>query len=130
MPPSNSAFDSEIERVSASIKKLSVFATDLNNASDELGKSISSIETVLQSLNIGIATWIVMYSEHDHRESSNYHQRHIGYSKVGNRWGISLRSIHGNSDQPGEESEECWLFNDAPRWLRLEGIGKIPDLLD
>ncbi len=26
--------------------------------------------------------------------------------------------------------EEVWLFSDAPRWMQIESVGKIPDLFD
>jgi len=127
MNPTNTSLT---ERVANSIKQLSLVATELNSASDELGKAITAIDTVLQALNIGIATWITTHSEDGLPETSSYWSRQIGYSKVGNRWGISLRTTSGSLDSPDEDDTESWLFNDAPRWLRIESVEKIPDLLE
>jgi hypothetical protein len=38
--------------------------------------------------------------------------------------------VDGDYRDPDEESVEAWLFNDAPRWMRIEAIGRIPDLLE
>jgi hypothetical protein len=115
------------ERVAKSIQKLSVVASDLNNASDELGRAISAIDVVLQSLNIGVPTWTTIIGGDDERD---YWRRELGYAKLGNRWGVALQTVHGDHAFPEDERSECWFFNDAPRWLRIEGVAKIPDLLD
>jgi hypothetical protein len=52
----------------------------------------------------------------------------IGYAKIDGKWGIALRSVSGNVVED-EERIENWLFNDAPRSLRLSAIEKIPELL-
>jgi hypothetical protein len=118
------------ERVSASIKQLSLVAIDLNKASDELGRAISAIDTVLQSLNIGVPTWVKIHGGEDPYTHLDYWSRDVGYAKIGNRWGIALRTREGDYNNPDEEQCESWLFNDAPRWLRVDGVEKIPDLLE
>jgi hypothetical protein len=117
------------ERVTSSIQQLSLVATDLNKASDELGKAVFSIDIVLQGLNLGVPTWVTIQGCHDH-EDLNYWSHDLGYSKVGSRWGISLRVREGNDHWPDQESCDVWLFNDSPRWLRIEGVAKIPELLE
>src|SRR5207253_2475962 len=63
--------------------------------------------------------------------NGNYWSRDIGYSKVGDVWGIALRETRGHYSAPEEEDViGPWLFNDGPRWMRIEGIGKIPELLE
>ena len=51
-------------------------------------------------------------------------------TKIGDKWGIALRKQSGEYQYPNQDSEEAWLFNEAPRWMRIEAIGKIPDLLE
>ena len=29
-----------------------------------------------------------------------------------------------------DEDFEVWLFKDAPQWMQIETVGKLPDLLD
>src|ERR1700733_8901048 len=125
-----SSSDSLNERVAGSIQKLSLVATDLNSASDELGRAISNIDTVLQALNIGLPTWTRIQGGNGQPENDYYWHRDLGYAKIGSKWGIALRDVSGCDNSPEDESSESWLFNDAPRWLRIEGIAKIPDLLE
>jgi hypothetical protein len=116
------------ERVSSSYRQLSQAASHLNLVSDELGKSIAVLDAAIRKLNLGIATW----SRLDRWEDTfgNYSSRYLGYAKVNDRWGIALRMVAGNSNQPGDAAVEEWLFNDAPRALRIEAVDKLPDLFD
>jgi hypothetical protein len=118
------------ERVQNSFTKLSSAAKELNKVSDELGKAISNIDIVLQSLNLGVPTWVKVHAGVDEYTGMKYWSRDVGYAKVGNRWGIALCTREGDLNWPDEENCESWLFNDAPRRLRVEGIEKIPDLLE
>lgn len=124
----DSTNSSLIERVTNSIKQLSSAAQDLNTVSAEMGKAITAIDTVLQSLNIGVSTWARISGGSD-EDGLSYWHRDLGYAKVANKWGISLRDVSGDvRDQ--DENCDIWLFNDAPRWLRIEGVAKVPDLID
>src|SRR4029078_3618097 len=116
------------ERVSSSYRQLSLAASHLNLVSDELGKSIPVLDAALKNLNRGIAPW----SRLDRWEDAfgNYSSRYLGYAKVNNRWGIALRTVAGNNNQPEEATVEEWLFNDAPRALRIEAVEKLPDLFE
>lgn len=120
--------ESLTQRVSASYQQLSAAATELNTLSDELSKFVQALDAALKKLNLGIASWIRLEGRED--GSGNYSKRDLGYAKVGNRWGIALRAIHGNHNAPDESKVEEWLFNDAPRALRIEAIEKLPDLFE
>jgi hypothetical protein len=54
----------------------------------------------------------------------------VGYTKVGGDWGLALRTTNGHNSFEDSHREEVWPFNEAPRWLRVEGVGKLPDLLE
>jgi prefoldin subunit 5 len=121
-----------LERVRRYYSQLSSVAADLNAVSNELGKSITEIDAVLKKLNLGITTWVTIYSgdgNHD-QDDYSYWSRDLGYAKVEGKWGISLRKVDGDSGIPDEATVEEWPFNDAPRSLRLEAIDKIPELLE
>jgi len=120
--------DSLLQRVQSSYKQLAVAATTLNAASDELGESISALDAALKKLALGIPAWLEIVGNED--GYGNFWGRHIGYAKVGTKWGIALSRTSGNIGDPDHSSEETWLFNDAPRSFRIEAIDKIPDLLD
>jgi hypothetical protein len=116
------------ERVQASYKQLSLAATSLNAASDQLGEAISVLDAALKKLNLGISAWVRLSGDQD--EYYDWWSREIGYTKIGDAWGIALKDASGNLGNPERDSEEKWLFNDAPRWMRIEAVGKIPDLLE
>ena len=116
------------ERVSSSYRQLSLAASHLNLVSDELGKSIAVLDAALRKLNLGISSW----SRLDRWEVAfgNYSSRYLGYAKVNNRWCIALRTVTGNNNQPEDATVEEWLFNDAPRALRIEAVEKLPELFE
>jgi hypothetical protein len=120
--------DSLTHRVSASYQQLSSAAAELNALSDGLGKFVQALDSALKKLNLGIASWIRLDGRED--GSGNYTKRDLGYAKVGSRWGIALRAMTGNHNAPDGSALEEWLFNDAPRALRIEAIEKLPDLFE
>ena len=118
------------ERVSSSFNILSIAAANLNAASDELAKSITSLESAFKQLNLGISSWVTATSSSD-ETGLFYSLRQIGYDRIDGKWGIALRTVSGREDEePGQERTESWLFNDGPRSLRLEVIDKLPDLIE
>ena len=125
---SDSKTDSLNFRISASYKQLTAAASELNAVSDELGKFVTALDSALRRLNLGIATWLRLESRED--GSGNYTKRDLGYAKVGNKWGIALRTVSGNHNSVEESNIEEWLFNDAPRALRIESVEKLPDLFE
>lgn len=115
------------ERISATFPKLRAAAKALNTASDELAKAVSPIETVLKSLNLGVPTWAqISGSEED---DGSYWSRDVGYTKVASAWGLAIRTTNGDYSRDAHH-EEVWSFNEAPRWMRIEAVGKLPDLLE
>lgn len=120
------------ERVSTAYAKLSAVAADLNDASDELGKTISQIDTALKKLNVGVIVWITIQARPADPNNGEtwYEADHLGYAKVNGRWGVAIRTVGEDIQNPDHCSDEQWLFNDAPRALRLQAIDKIPDLLE
>jgi len=126
-PDTQSPESNSIDRIAEFYKDLSAAAVDLNAASDELGKSVVELDNALKILNLGITTWIRVSTRKDPNGDYGIHK--LGYTKIGGRWGIALRAIDGNESYPEEADVEQWLFNDAPRALRIEAVDKIPELL-
>jgi hypothetical protein len=125
---SNGKTDNLNLRISTSYKQLTLAATELNAVSDELGKFVTALDVALRKLNLGLATWLRLESRED--ASGNYTKRDLGYAKIGNKWGIALRTMSGNHHSLEESNVEEWLFNDAPRALRIESVEKLPDLFE
>ena len=119
------------ERVSASLlKELADSAVRLNFGSDEFAKAIGPIDVALKKLNLGISAWFE-YRGSATDSDGDFAYSHIGYAKVNGKWGLALSRCAGNiHDDPDDHNEEFWLFNDAPRSMRLEALDYIPDLLE
>jgi hypothetical protein len=115
------------ERIASSFKQLAVSSAELNSAVGELAVNISPLDKALAKLELGVSAChkIAGYDE----GFGSFWSRDIGYSKVGKRWGIALRKASGHHEADRYE-EEVWLFSDAPRWMQIESVGKIPDLFD
>jgi hypothetical protein len=118
------------ERISASLfKELADSAARLNSGSDELAKAIRPIDTALKKLNLGVSAWYTYRGSEEPDADGSYSYRRIGYAKVGGKWGLALSADSGNV-YAETDHYEAWLFNDAPRLMRLEAIDCIPDLLE
>jgi hypothetical protein len=116
-----------LERLEASTKGLEASAARLNAASDEIAQPISSVEATIKGLNLGLAAWTKIDGGLD-GDTGQYWRLEIGYAKCSGKWGIVLRTVDGDVGSP-EDDVELWLFNDAPRTLRLQAIEKLPELL-
>ncbi|PYU93221.1 MAG: hypothetical protein DMG25_09995 [Acidobacteria bacterium] len=116
------------ERIASSFKQLSVVSTDLNLAADEFSKTISTLDEALKSLKLGVSAWHKV-AGHEDEQYGDFWTRDIGYAQVKGKWGIAIRKTWGNNFHDHYE-EEVWPFADAPRWMCIESIGRLPDLFD
>lgn len=115
------------ERIAQSFKDLATSSAQLNAASDEFSRAITPIDAALKKLNVGLTVWHKYVGNRD--QNGDYWGRRIGYAKISGKWGLALSTVAGNMMDDDESAEE-WLFNDAPRWIRLEAIDHVPALLD
>ncbi len=121
--------ESLANRVSSTLTQLSAASFQLNSASDELGKQVAALDAALKKLNLGVSTWVPIRGAVNQR-GSYWWREEIGYAKIGRKWGIALREISGVYNSPEDDDLEQWLFTDAPRRLRIDGVDKLPDLLE
>jgi hypothetical protein len=117
------------DRISASFQELADCSARLNSASDELANAVHPIDAALKKLNLGVTAWHSYKRFDDPHGSEYYWSRRIGYARVGRTWGLALSTVSGYYSSDDEDKEE-WLFNDAPRWMRVEAVDHIPDLLE
>jgi methyl-accepting chemotaxis protein len=116
-----------IDTIQTTFKQLSAAAAELNAASDELSKPMSVCEAALKKLNLGISAWVELSGA----DSGGYWwDRGLGYAQLKDRWGIALRMREGHVSDEVQDTVEMWPFNDAPRWMRIEAVAKLPDLLE
>lgn len=117
------------DKISSSFEQLKAAATRLNAASDALGGTIAALDDALKTLNLGIWAWVTVSKVGLNNGDCILHR--LGYARVGSKWGIALSRSEFNEYVSEEDGEaETWLFNDAPRALRVEAVGKLPSLLD
>jgi hypothetical protein len=128
MPLKQAAQATSTEKTKNIYKQLSLAATDLNTASDGLADAMHLLDDTLKRLNLGVSAWVTVSGNDD--QDGNWWSRSIGYTQVGDKWGIALKDASGHYAIPDRDSVEKWLFNDAPRWMRVESVGRIPDLLE
>lgn len=119
--------DSKLEKVHASFQVLSSLASSLNAASDEFIRVVTTLDEALGRLNVGLTVWVTF--RNGDVPSPYYDRDQIGYCKVNGKWGIALRHIWRDRAFGDQKREGPWLFNDAPRGLRLEGVDKLPDVV-
>lgn len=116
-------------RISLSFQQLVEGAARLNKASDDLSEAIGPLDAAFSSLNLGVTTWHQYYDESD--DSGAFWRYYVGYAKVDGKWGLALSEVSGDEALPPEENyDKEWLFNDAPRDMRVDAIPHIPALLD
>jgi hypothetical protein len=114
-------------RIANSYRQLAASAVELKQATDDFTKVTAPLDELLQQLNLGVECW-VRISKWDHDDGIGEY-RELGYAKVGERWGVALRSQI--IDDTGDLlRNEVWLFNDGPRTFRIDAIEKVPELLD
>jgi hypothetical protein len=120
--------DSKFEKVQTDFQALSVVASSLNSASDELSRVIAVLDEALKKLNLGLTVWLVFESHSI--EPWQLDDEQIGYSKVNGKWGIALRRVWGDPRENDLDLEGPWLFNEAPREMRLKSVDAIPKLIE
>ncbi len=120
---------SPLEPSPSASNQLSGIAADLNAVSDELGACVNELDQSLKTLNLGITVWIQIRGDESDEDNTFWCER-IGYSKVAGKWGVALQTAEGDSTLPERANHQTWLFNDAPRSLRLGAIEKIPELIE
>lgn len=117
------------DRIADALDELALAASTLNAISDELSRSVANLDNALRRLNLGVSTWVRLSRTED--SQGVFSLKELGYAKIGGKWGLAVRTISGRGGQVTEQDErEEWLFNDAPRALRVQAIDMIPELLE
>ena len=120
-----------LEKVHSSYKQLAATAISLNDTFEEFGKSVEEIDYALRTSNLGMylgtPVWIQIDGQDDGQTS--YWRRELGYDRIDNRWGITVRTRSGSYLNSSHNKSDVWFFTDAPRRLQVEAAEKLPDLL-
>jgi len=117
------------DRITLTFEELTKAAAALNSASDDLADAIGPLDAAFKTLNLGVTAWHEFAGDED--REGDFWSHHVGYAKVEGKWGLAISVVSGNrSDTPDDYDEQEWLFNDAPRWMRVNAIDHIPALLE
>ena len=115
------------ERIAEAFKALIASGKSINDASGQLAKPIASLERALKRLNLGVACWATINSGTD---GDYCWSQEVGYSRVHRRWCLAIRTTDGPEHDPALLSQEEWPFSDAPRYLRVKAVDKLPELIE
>ena len=116
------------ERITSSFKELRSLSPELHATAKGLSTSVTNFSDKLEPLDLAVSAWADIAAGEDDN-SGYYWSRSVGYTKVGRKWGIALRQASGNYGD-GEYDETVWKFSEAPHWMVIESIAKLPDLFD
>ncbi len=120
---------SPAERIAQAFNVLVASAQDLKDASGELAKPIASLEKALKRLTLGVACWTRMSTDSE-RSHFRIHDVGYAYSRSQGRWCLAIRTIVGPEGDPLAEYEETWPFGEAPRYLQIKAVDKLPELIE
>jgi hypothetical protein len=120
--------DSKVAKIQTHFQALAATASSLNTASDELSKVVSTLDKSLKKLNVGLTCWVTFRSRGI--EDWEYDDDQIGYAKVNGDWGFALRHIWGDERSDNHDDDGPWLFNDAPREMRIAAADKVLDVIE
>ena len=118
---------SPVEAVKISYLQLAEESKHLKEEVADLGRIISGVEASLRRLGLNISAWHRIAGGYDEASGFNW-SRDIGYTRVGNLWHIALREFEHEPGLPPDQT--TYKFGEAPPWMCLEAIGKIPELLE
>jgi hypothetical protein len=122
--------ESQIEKIQKHFQALTGISSSLNTASDELTQAVGLLDEALKKLNIGLSVWVIFRSRGNDYYPECYDLDQIGYCKVNGSWGIAIQHIWGDETRDQHNSEGPWLFNDASREMRVQGVDKLPELIE
>jgi hypothetical protein len=122
--------DSRLAKLQNSYRNLTTASNNLNTASDKLGEAVSSLDEAINTLSPGVTAWITISSGTPDDEPWMSYEERLGFAKTNNRWGLSLSKVDVDKQENEENTTDVWLFNDAPRNLRLRAIDYVPDLME
>jgi hypothetical protein len=128
MPENREALSQKVDRVKKLIEKFPAAASTLNDATDQLSKSVGKLDAVLKRFSLGVPTWVSFNRQSD-ADAELYYEEQVGYAKIGGKWGVAIKTVEYNSARRDSDREQ-WLFNDAPRLLRVNAVEKVPELLE
>src|SRR5437870_2712624 len=122
--------DSHSTKLQTSYQNLAAAANTLNAAYDTFGSAANTVEEALNKLDPGVTAWVTLSTSMTQEDAPwEIFEERLGYGKANGRWGLTLCTVTKN-EKGEKEIKDSWLFNDAPRNLRLKAIEHVPALIE
>ena len=118
--------------IEATLSKLAYVSDSINKSSDSLSKQILEVESALQRYCLGVSAWVLIYSWEVEvpvigaMNTNVTRMLCLGYGKYCGKWGLLVSQC--DDDVVPSEGNVSFL-RDASRDVKLEAVGKLPDLL-
>jgi hypothetical protein len=120
----------DLSSVASDLKALTTASKTLNELTDKLTEQVAQIESVVNTLNLGLRVSVIVSSYGDDNEPWINYKKRLSYSKNDGKWGFEVEEFEDDDNDPGRyRNHASWAFKDAPRSLRLEVVHKIPELI-
>jgi hypothetical protein len=121
----------DLSTVESDLKALSTASKTLNDLTDKLTEQVAQIESVINTLNLGLRVSVMVRSYNsDDREPWLTNNVVLLYGKNDGRWGFEIEEFDEDERDPiNPRNYRLWVFKEAPRTLRLEVVNKIPELI-
>jgi methyl-accepting chemotaxis protein len=116
-------------RTAAALERLQTSAKHFQPVTSALSRSVQQVEQILAVLNLRVACWTEI-SESVLNGGHTTYSEYVGYIEHGNRWQIVLSTDKRGYDDPEPYDEKIWSFNEAPQYLRIKAVDKLPALID
>lgn len=117
------------ERMSAAFSRLRVSASQIKAVSNELDQHVTALERALAKLDLRVACWTRL-SEWMGPDNDTFKRTYVGYSEYGRDWRIVVQTSEGRDSLPDQEDEKTWPFEQAPQYLRVKAIDRLPELVE
>jgi hypothetical protein len=116
-------------RMSAAFSRLRESAKEIKATSDELTRAVQGVERALEHLHLRVACWTLL-SEWTAFDQDEFRREYVGYIEVRKQWRIVVRTSEGFASHPDESDDITWAFDDAPQYLRIKAVDKLPELIE
>lgn len=113
-------------RMSVAFSKLRKSAKQIQAASDELSRSIKTLESALTRLQLRVACWTQIA---ERVEGAGVAREFVGYIEYRGEWKIVLSIVKQDGFENTVEDLE-WAYDDAPQYLRSKAVDKLPELVE
>ena len=117
--------------VEETLGKLAYVSDSLNKASDSLSEQILEVESALQRYGLGVSAWVMISSWEVEvpvigaMDTNVTRMLCLGYGKYIGKWGLLVSECDDDIPDTGNVS----FLREEPRDVKLEAVGKLPDLL-